>query len=146
MLNGATTLIDWNWNGVFGEHHVKADINYAYSTTGGRRDFIDHTQCAPWVFTHNGKAYVLFGRNGLPKDPKVDPSLSADRPGSLYIKRMKKPFDWEPAQTVSIGTLTGDPVCVSYGGKIVVVYPSTAGILAEQKVDDLGSSHFGFDG
>ncbi len=75
--NGATTLIDWNWNGVFGEHHVKADINYAYSTTGGRRDSIDHTQCAPWVFTHNGKAYVLFGRNGLPNDPKVDPSLRA---------------------------------------------------------------------
>lgn len=137
--NGATTLIDWNWNGIFGEHHVKADINSAYSVTAGRRDVVDKTQCAPWLVVHNGKAYVLFGKNGLAPDPKVDPSLSPERPGSLYLKRLVKPYQWEPTQTINIGVVTGDPTAASFGGKIVVVYPSTAGILA-QDVEDMGSA------
>jgi len=137
--NGATTLIDWNWNGVFGEHHVKADINYAYSTTGGRRDIIDKTQCAPWLVVHNGKAYVLFAKSDKPIDPKVAPSIGPDRPGTLYLKRLKKPYEWEPTQTVNIGVVTGDPTAASFGGKIVVVYPTTAGILA-QDVEDSGQS------
>ena len=51
--NGDTTLVDWNWNGVFGEKKIKADINYAYSTNAGRRDEIDKLHTAPWLFSHN---------------------------------------------------------------------------------------------
>jgi hypothetical protein len=137
--NGATTLIDWNWNGVFGEHHVKADINYAYSTTGGRRDVVDKTQCAPWLVVHNERAYLLFAKSDKPVDPKAAPSIGPDRQGTLYIKRLKRPYEWEPTQTVNFGVVSGDPTAVSYGGRIVVVYPSTAGILA-QNVEDLGAS------
>ena len=136
--NGATTLIDWNWNGIFGEHHVKADINYAYSTTGGRRDVVDKTQSAPWVFTHNKRAYVLYSRNGLPSDPKTDPTISAAHPGTLYLKRLKKPYEWEKTQTINYGVVTGDPTAISFGGSIVVAYPSTAGVMV-QNVDDLGT-------
>src|SRR5207247_419587 len=28
--DGKSTLVDWNWNGVFGEKSVSADINYGY--------------------------------------------------------------------------------------------------------------------
>lgn len=135
--NGDTTLIDWNWNGVFGEHHVKADINYAYSTTGGRRDVVDKTQCAPWLVVHNDRAYVLFARSDKVVDPKSAPSVGPDRPGTLYMKRLKKPYEWEATHTINYAVVTGDPTAASFGGKIVVVYPSTAGILA-QDVEDLG--------
>jgi hypothetical protein len=137
--NGATTLIDWNWNGVFGEHHVKADINYAYSTTAGRRDVVDKTECAPWLFTHKDKAYVLYSRNNQPVDPKTDPSISAEHPGTLYLKRLKKPYEWQPIQTINYSVVTGDPTAVSFGGHIVAAYPSTGGILV-QDIDDLGTA------
>ncbi len=137
--NGSTTLIDWNWNGIFGEHHVKADINYAYSTTGGTRDVADKTQCAPWLFTHNDKAYVLFSRNGQPVDPKVDPTVSAEHPGTLYLKRLIKPFKWEEAQAINYSVVAGDPTAASFGGQIVVAYPSTAGVMV-QDVSDLGTT------
>src|SRR5947209_17479931 len=47
--NGNTTLIDWNWNGIFGEKNIRADINYSYSTSAGRRDDGGKTYCAPWL-------------------------------------------------------------------------------------------------
>jgi len=137
--NGATTLIDWNWNGIFGEHHVKADINSAYSTTGGRRDAIDKTESAPWVVSHNGKAYVLFAKSDVPVPAKADPNVGPERPGTLYIKRMVKPFQWEARQSINISVVTGDPTAASFAGKIVAAYPSTAGILV-QDIEDLGQT------
>ncbi|PNA16519.1 hypothetical protein C1X78_26140, partial [Pseudomonas sp. MPR-R1B] len=56
--NGKTTLIDWNWNGIFGEKHIRADINYSYSTNAGRRDEVGKTKTAPWLFVHRGRAFV----------------------------------------------------------------------------------------
>ena len=135
--NGATTLIDWNWNGVFGEHHIKADVNYAYSTTGGRRDVVDKTECAPWLVAHNGKAYLLYSKSDVPMDPKSDPSVCTARPGTLYIKRLIKPYEWERSNSINISVVSGDPTAVSFDGKIVVAYPSTGGILV-QDVEDLG--------
>lgn len=136
--NGKTTLIDWNWNGVFGEKHVKADINYAYSTTAGRRDDMEKTQVAPWLFTHRGRAYVLFGRDSKVPDTKVDPTLGPKKPGALILKRLKKPYEWEPAQTLEFGGLIGDPVATSYGGKIVMAYQTGQGVVVREADDQHG--------
>ncbi|HEY0868718.1 MAG TPA: hypothetical protein VGE01_15145, partial [Fimbriimonas sp.] len=111
--NGANTLIDWNWNGVFGEKHVRADINYSYSTNAGRRDDVGKTTFSPWLFTHSGKAYVLSS----PSD-------------GLALRRLMKPFEWERPQTIESGGLTGDPVAVSFGGKLLAFYPTKQGIVA----------------
>jgi len=136
--NGKTTLIDWNWDGVFGEHHVRADINYAYSTTAGRRDDIDKTQCAPWLFTHKGKAYLLYAHDTATADLKVDPTLGPNKTGTLLLRRLKKPFEWEQAQTVEYWGVFGDPVAASFGGKIVVAYQTKNGVVVRD-VKDLGS-------
>ncbi len=136
--NGKTTLIDWNWNGVFGEHHVKADINYAYSTTAGRRDNVDKTECAPFIVSHKGHAYVLFTRDTRTPNPKIDPTNGPDKPGALYIKRLKKPFEWEKEQTIDYWGVIGDPVAASFGGKIVVAYQTKDGIVVRE-VSDTGS-------
>ncbi len=125
--NLETTLIDWNWNGVFGEKHVRADINYAYSTTAGRRDEVDHTRSAPYLFVHDKDAYVLATGSPVKPDGKTDPSVNADKPGWLIMRRLLSPYKWaEPVKIVDEG-LTGDPVGISFGGEIVVAYPTAKG-------------------
>lgn len=126
--NGKTTAIDWNWNGVFGEHNVRADINYSYSTTAGRRDEAGKTQSAPWTFTHNNRGYVLFAQHGAKADVKTDPTVSREKPGWLMIRRLIEPFKWEEPIKIAEEGVTGDPVAISYKGEIVVAYPSVKGL------------------
>lgn len=109
--NGATTLIDWNWNGIFGEKHIRADINYAYSTNAGTRDLVGKTDVAPWLFVHKGKAYALYGKGG-----------------KLLMRRLKKPFEWEEPVTIA-DSLRGDPVAFSQGNRIEVVFQSSIGLV-----------------
>jgi hypothetical protein len=130
--NGPTTLIDWNWNGVFGEKHVRADINYSYSTNAGRRDDVGKTMTAPWLFTHEGSAYVLAGSHGYAPDPSVDPTASALRPCNLVLRKLKKPFEWEAPVTVEVGGVIGDPVAASFGGQVWTFYQTAQGVMLRQ--------------
>ncbi|MBI3721829.1 MAG: VCBS repeat-containing protein, partial [Fimbriimonas ginsengisoli] len=54
------TLIDWNWNGIFGERNVRADINYGYSTYGGERLVIDRTVAAPFLLAHRDWLLMFY--------------------------------------------------------------------------------------
>lgn len=128
--NGKTTLIDWNWNGIFGEKHVKADINYSYSTNAGTRDDVGKSMTSPWLFTHQGRAFVLFGQHDLPADPKTDPSLASDKPGKLLLRRLVKPFVWDKPWTLEAGGLIGDPVAISFGGKVLAFYQTKQGVVS----------------
>lgn len=142
--DGDKTLIDWNWNGIFGEKHVRADVNYAYSTTAGRRDEVGKTQCAPWTFVHDKVGYVLYAQQGVKADGKGDPSVLPDKPGWLLLRRLIKPFQWGKEVRITAappspapsgapssqgeGEAVGDPVAISYRGEIVVAYPSVKGL------------------
>lgn len=126
--NGKTTLIDWNWNGIFGEKHIRADINYSYATGGGRRDDVDKSNCAPWLVIHKGEAYVLYGKPNKPGDGKTDPTISINNPGTLYLRKLIEPFKWEPPVKIA-ENLTGDPVAASHNGYIVILYPSSQGVM-----------------
>ena len=137
--NGATTLIDWNWNGVFGEKHVKANINYAYSISAGTRDNVGKAKTAPCLFTHGNRLYALFGTDSRPNEPKVDPTIRPDRPGRLILKRLKKPTVWDETWTVESGGLIGDPVGADFAGRIQLVYPTEEGIVL-RTVQDQGDS------
>lgn len=127
--NGDTTLIDWNWNGIFGEKHVRADVNYSYSTTAGRRDEVDHTWSAPYLFTHNREAYVLYAQHDLKADGKTDPSVSSAKPGRLMMRRLIKPYQWDKPVKIADEGVIGDPVAISFKGQIVVAYPSDKGLV-----------------
>jgi len=126
--NGATTLIDWNWNGVFGEKNVTADINYSYSTSAGVRDEIDRVHSTPWLFTHGKSAFALLARHDLKPDPKIDPTASLERPSALVLRKMIKPWQWAPAQLLESTGVTGDPVATSFAGDIVAAYPTARGV------------------
>lgn len=126
--NGKTTLIDWNWNGIFGEKKVRADINYSYSTNAGRRDEIGKLMSSPWLFTHQGKAWTVYGTHKLPGDTKTDPSISVDKPGQLWLRKLKEPFKWEEPIPLDFSNgggqeLVGDPVAASKDGWIYVAFP-----------------------
>ena len=136
--NGKTTFIDWNWNGVFGEKHIRADINYSYSTNAGRRDDIGKTQSAPFLFVHQGRAFALYGQHDFPPDVKTDPSVSPDKPGRLMLKRLKKPFEWDQPWNIESGGLTGDPVAVSFSGKAMTFYQTSQGVMLRRV--DVGRS------
>jgi hypothetical protein len=117
--NGDTTLIDWNWNGVFGEKHVRADINYSYSTNAGTRDDVGKTQASPWLFVHRNKARVLSVMDG-----------------ALTVRTLKEPFKWEEPVTIESGGVTGDPVAVSLDGKVVAFYQTGKGVVS-RTIDSL---------
>ncbi|CAN5445831.1 hypothetical protein BH11ARM1_BH11ARM1_04700 [soil metagenome] len=125
---GDKTLIDWNWNGIFGEEHIRADINYAYSTTAGRRDNVGKTQSAPWLFTSGKSAYALFSRHGLPADKATDPTVSLTKPGSLIIRKLIQPYKWEDEQVLIKEGITGDPVATSLGDQMFFGYQTAKGV------------------
>ena len=126
--NGKTTLIDWNWNGIFGEKHIRADINYSYAIGGGRRDDVGKSFTAPWLAVHKNEAYVFYGQPKVPGDKKSDPTLSLNNPGKLFYRKLIEPFRWEEPMVVDDG-LIGDPVAVSHNGYLVVFYPTGRGVL-----------------
>lgn len=125
--NGNTTLIDWNWNGIFGEKGIRADINYAYSTHAGRRDDVGKSKTSPWLFVHKGRAIALFGNNDKPADKATDPTLSPNNPGQLILRRLISPYKWENPQILTEG-LTGDPIGFSYAGKAFAIFQTAKGV------------------
>jgi hypothetical protein len=142
--DGKGTLIDWNWNGVFGEKNIAADINYGYSTTGGLRHTIGKTYTAPALTTYGtGKSerlLLLYGRlpEGAPLPPADatarHPSLSADQPGRLMLRvwqgkeTVKDAANWSEEVTVEPAGVLGDPSAASLLGKAWVAYPTASGI------------------
>jgi hypothetical protein len=142
--DGKETLIDWNWNGVFGESGVSADINYGYSTTGGLRHTIGKSYIAPVPVSH-GKGrnarLLLFsgqlseGASVPPSDSAVEKrSLSSDMPGRLMVrlwdgkKATKDGDSWTTDVTVAPDGVIGDASAVSLGDTTWVAYPTAAGV------------------
>lgn len=126
--NGSTTLIDWNWNGVFGEKHIQADINYAYSTNAGLRDTVGKTMAAPWWIVAKGSAYLLSARHAKNADPPKSPDISEVRPGGLYLRRLESPTKWSQEWTIESEDVIGDPVGAEWGEELLFVYQTPLGV------------------
>lgn len=126
--NGSSTLIDWNWNGVFGEKGIRADINYAYATSAGARDDVDRAMSAPWLFVHRGSAFALFGQRTDKLEAGKDPNVSVQNPGQLVLRRLISPKVWDKPIIVD-DKVVGDPVAISAGGKVAFVYARPEGIV-----------------
>lgn len=127
--HGEKTLIDWNWNGIFGEKHVRADINYSYSTNAGPRMEVDRTMGAPCLFTHKGSAYVVFGQTDSNQPKADDPTISLIRPGKLMLRKLGPKRVWGEAKVLLDGGLLGDPFAISHQGKIRVFFSSHDGVI-----------------
>jgi len=145
--DGAGTWIDWNWNGVFGEEGIAADINYGYSTTGGLRHTIGKTYTAPALVAHGspsteGPARLLLFCGQLPAGaplPPADatakqPSLSPEQPGRLCLRLWQgtdpetEAAKWSEEIPVEPQDVTGDPSAAFGSGATWVAYPTLAGV------------------
>ena len=138
--DGKQTLIDWNWNGAFGEKNVAADINYGYSTGGGFRNVIATAYAAPALGILGKSLAVVFGQ--LPEGvarPVNDGeaakrSLGPDLPGRLTLRvwEGKSPETdgkkWSAGTEIATGGVTGDPSVASLGGALWVAYPTAGGV------------------
>lgn len=62
--DGNNTLIDWNWNGIFGEKHVRADINYAYGANAGARTALDKCCTSPLLTRCGTELLLIYGKRG----------------------------------------------------------------------------------
>jgi hypothetical protein len=133
--DGDNTLIDWNWNGVFGEEGVKADINYAYSIVGGIRQTVCKSLTAPLLVAHRDRELLLiYGREAK------SGNAVADEPGSeqqakdmsLVYRRYLGDEKWSDAVVISESGLTGDPTAVSDGKSVWLFHPSERGVVVRQ--------------
>ncbi len=138
------TLIDWNWNGIFGEEGVSADINYGYSTQAGERHTLGKTYTAPALASvgmgANEKLLLFCGllapKTPIPaSDEKAKmPSLSPTQPGKLVMRRWlgeKADTDgdrWSPEIELESSGVTGDASACSLLGVVWISYPSSAGV------------------
>lgn len=127
--DGNKTLIDWNWNGIFGEKHVRADINYAYGIGGGERQTVTKTKTAPFLFEFKGRPTLLNGYDDRRVDAAVDPTLSSERTGYLELRRMVGPKTWSDPVQIESGGLAGDPVAVEFRGQAYTFYQTKAGVV-----------------
>ena len=142
--DGKGTLIDWNWNGVFGEKNISADINYGYSTTGGERNVVGKIYTAPALATidegKTSRLFVFYGMlaPGTPV-PAVDvkaknPSLSADQPGRLCVRRwegadpVKEGRQWSEETVIEAAGVTGEASATSFQHVAWIAYPTLTGV------------------
>jgi hypothetical protein len=138
---GASTLIDWNWNGVFGEEGVLADVNYSHGTDVGPRHEIGRAATAPVLVAHNAGAeprlLMFYGKPGAatPK-PTGDAAgaLPRSRPGSLIVRvwrgkgRDSEGGSWSKEVVVDESELAGDPSTIFLDDRTWVSYPTRDGV------------------
>ena len=142
---GGSTLVDWNWNGNFGEEGVVADINYSHLTDiGSRRYEIGSSETAPALATVGegpAERLLLFSgrvRGDLPRPapdaPASAASLGPERPGALVVQawqgddRDRDGRRWSAETVVEANGVIGDPTAVSFDGGVWVAYPTAAGV------------------
>ena len=138
--DGRSTLVDWNWNGVFGEQDITADINYGYSTTGGQRVKIGMARTATALVgygTGEAARLVLFAgdlrRESAEATPPAPP---AGEPLDLRLyARVWQGSDpntetgrWSPEQNLVEAGVTGDPSAAYLADAAWVAYPTAEGV------------------
>jgi hypothetical protein len=143
---GSETLVDWNWNGVFGEEGVTADINFSHFTEIGPQRFeVGLAATAPVLVTHgtgsSTRLLLLYGRfnpdPGRP-DPKAaddQASLTSARPGKLVLRdwlgrdRDREGNRWSDERTVEESGVTGDPSATELARTTWIAYPTLTGVV-----------------
>lgn len=143
--DGKGTLIDWNWNGVFGEEDVAADINYGYSTTAGERHPLGKTYSAPALASlgegHAGRLMTFSTR--LPTGALLPAStveatgnsVGPNLPGRLCLRLWqgsdahREGGRWSEEREVEPQGVIGEASAASFAGAIQVAYPTLKGVL-----------------
>lgn len=127
--SGDKTLIDWNWNGVFGEKSVRADINYGYSTHCGIRQTIAKSHSAPSLCEHNKHMFIAYAENIAEQPEDRSRTVSPNSPGRLCLQEYLGAEKWSAPVKFDLD-VRGDPILVSHDGALIAVIPTSSGVIA----------------
>ncbi len=131
--DGKSTLVDWNWNGIFGEPDVQADINFSHGIDIGPRHDLNKSQTAPLLVAHGtGSQTRLLTIHGKAMNRRTG-SLSQVSPGQLVARvwlgtnRDTDARNWSDEVILEPGAATGDPTGVFLGGATYVASSTSSG-------------------
>jgi hypothetical protein len=113
---GNRTQVDWNRNGVLGEKHVRADINYASGSYLGDRVDVEKVVTAPAGVYRGNDFYLVYGVAG------------ANNTRALILRKWLGKT-WGPRVPCGAG-LIGDPTMVVENGVLWVASATAAGTTA----------------
>ena len=126
-LTETTTAIDWNRNGIFGEIHVKADVNDGYSSAYRDEVRIGKTAGAPALAPIGKSLAVIFPDFAKPEGyDKFDKAgLSVEKPGNLKVRVIT---DRKPGSITHLADdVTGDPTALYMNRRLWLGYPVAKG-------------------
>jgi hypothetical protein len=131
-----STYIDWNWNGIFKDEVVRANITYGYSigfgavyqpngTEGFQYEgpFNLYTDYEASFEHHKGQFYMLT----VSRKPT---DVGAPRPTDtdLILQRYVGNHTWSKPESIAKNVI-GDPFAISDGKTFYVFYPTADGIV-----------------
>lgn len=120
--DGKEALVDWNWNGVFGEEDVQADINYSHGTEFGPHYEVGKTRFAPVVVTtgdHANPRLLLMYETDSRLAMRVWQGANRDTEGDR----------WSAETSVVDAAVTGDLSATVFEGRTWVAYPTAKGVV-----------------
>ncbi|MCE9558865.1 MAG: zinc-dependent metalloprotease [Armatimonadetes bacterium] len=120
------TDVDWNRNGIFGQNHVRADINDGYSIGLPSTINLEKVGGAPSMVALGNKLIVL---EAVGTGKMADASLSKASQGKLQVQIVEKGQAGKPIEIASSG-ICGDISAVEYRGSIFVSYATETGLIA----------------
>ena len=110
-LTETTTAVDWNRNGIFGENHVRADVNDGYSAAYRDNVRVTGRTAGAVALASMGKSLaVVFPdfAKATAYDKYEQAMLSPDKPGDLDVQVITD-HKLGPVQKLAAGNVTGDP-------------------------------------
>ncbi|MEQ1822030.1 MAG: M12 family metallo-peptidase [Fimbriimonadaceae bacterium] len=127
-LDEKRTAIDWNRNGIFGEKHIRADVNDGYSASYRGQVKLEFAAGATALAALGPTLFAIY-----PDLPKRDDykeyafrALTRDKSGKLQVQAIQNGKAM-PQQTLVDSGVAGDPTAISVGDTIWVSYPTTKG-------------------
>jgi len=125
--DGKSTWVDWNWDGLFYETDVAADIHYVHGSDLGRRSTIGKTPYAPVLVTHGegtqAKLLLFCGQFAGGKSRVVMRTW-------LGVNRETEGDKWSDEISLDDGDVTSDPTATYLGdGETWLAYPTSRGTV-----------------
>lgn len=113
-----TTLVDWNWNGIFGEEDVSGDLNYTHGTDPGHLPQIGQTTAGPVAVLHGDVPLLVYTQNG---GVSVRVLIASKEAGGKSR--------WSDEISDGNAGATAEPTAAYLGGITYIAYPTKLGVV-----------------
>jgi len=129
-LTETTTAVDWNRNGIFGENHVRADVNDGYSAAYRDTIVLPRAAGAASLASRGKSLAVVYPAFGQPIDyDKYELAMpSIAKPSALHAVVITDHKQSAP-QTIVAKDVTGDPSTLFVKNRLWLAYPSSRGYI-----------------